>query len=121
MKACRCKRVDPVLGGYSITNTGHETYCQGYHTAIEKRKPFLQCFRPSCRRYYHWTCVTAIEREYIICGSLNKHKWCCLNFECIVDLALKASDDYYCTENFSKRFMKNYYDQHVAGYEAIQT
>ena len=119
MKAYRHKRVDLVPGGYSITNTGPETYCGKCHTAIKRMQPFLQCFRPSCRRYYHWTCVTPIEREYIIWGSLNKHKWCCLMWECIADLALRASDDYDCVESFSRRFMKNYYDQHVAGYEAI--
>ena len=70
-------------------------------------------------RYYHWTCVSPLEREYIINGSLNKDKWCCLIPECIADLALRASDDYYCAESFSRRFMKNYYDQHVAVYESI--
>ena len=98
--ACRHKKLDLVPGGYSITNTGPETYCGSCHNAIKRFQPFLQCFRPSCRRFYHWQCVSEIEREYIICGSLDKHKWCCLNFNCIADLALGASDDYYCAQSF---------------------
>ena len=65
------------------------------------------------------TCLSPLEREYIINGALNKDKWCCLISECIAYLALRASHDYYCAENFSRRFMKNYYDQHVTCYDAI--
>ena len=119
MQAYRCKRVDLVPGGYAITNTGPETYCAACHTAIKRLQAFLQCFRPSCRRFYHWTCLSPLEREYIINGALNKDKWCCLISECIAYLALRASHDYYCAENFSRRFMKNYYDQHVTCYDAI--